>query len=90
MLDDSAGVVNHKIFVAALNAFSVKTIYGKFQHKKIKFSKAHNKIFTATYGKKTYNQEAQFITLPLPDRLKFGKYEEKRSDVNMATQIIVD
>jgi hypothetical protein len=71
MYDDPEGMVNHKVFVASQNEFGVKTIYGKFQHKKIKFNKRHNKVFTATYGTKTYSQEGQLVTLPIPDRLKF-------------------
>jgi uncharacterized LabA/DUF88 family protein len=38
----------------------------------------------------TANRQMQIITLPLPDRMKFKKYEEKRTDVNMASYIIAD
>jgi uncharacterized LabA/DUF88 family protein len=88
--EDMVGMQNHKEFIKAQHVMGVKTIYGKFQQRKVKFNKAHNQIFSVTYGKKTDTNTTKIATLPIPDRLNFGKYEEKRTDVNMATQIVVD
>ena len=39
-----------------------------------------------TYGKITDTDE----NFPAPDKFKYDKYEEKRTDVNMAVQIVYD
>lgn len=87
---DPEWVLRHKEYIKALQKKWVKIILWKYQEKEAKFDKKHNKIISVGYGKKVDTKKIEIEKLPVPDMLCYNKFEEKRTDVNMAIQIVID
>jgi uncharacterized LabA/DUF88 family protein len=87
---DPKWVERHKEYVRALQKKGVKIILGKYQERESKFDKKRNKILSVAYGKQIETKVSNINKLPVPDMLSYNKFEEKRTDVNMAIQIVID
>ncbi|MDO4713975.1 MAG: NYN domain-containing protein [bacterium] len=87
---DKEGVENHKEYVRALQRKGVKIILGKYLEKDATFVKKRHPIVSVKYGDRIDTQKEVIKNLPVPDLLTYNKYEEKRTDVNMAVQIVID
>lgn len=98
---DKEWVKRHKTYIAALNKRNVRSILGKYQSVVRKFSVKHNKIGAITINKwninkRLHNQETHDSLPRNEDVISFlwtvtyRTFEEKRTDVNMAIQILSD
>jgi uncharacterized LabA/DUF88 family protein len=70
----------HRMYVSALSKYGVQPIIGKFIPVTKKFNKKNNRIISTG----PYYYEYSVIT----DEITYATYEEKRTDVNIATWII--
>ena len=87
---DAEGVKRHKEYVRALQKKGIKIILGNYQERDAKFDKKRNPINSVSYWKDTQTEKSEIQKLPVPDILAYNKFEEKRTDVNMAIQIVID
>lgn len=87
---DPEGVERHKEYIRVLQKKWVKIILWKYQERESKFNKKHNKVLSIAYDGRVGTHEKGIKQLPIPDQLIYSKFEEKRTDVNMAVQIVMD
>ncbi len=94
--DDSDGVVRHKNYINALGVRRIKTILGKYQEVERRYTSKKkvrcfsiDKILVNSWLKQWFTLTKK-IFLSALKYLFYTSWEEKRTDVNMAIQILAD
>lgn len=87
---DKAWEKRHKLYVRALNNVGVETILGKYQEvSKVFYNRGYNIVsFLLKPFLRWLPQSIQKKLLP--QRLEYKNFEEKRTDVNIAVNILQD
>ncbi len=80
----------HKAYVRALNNKWTHTVIWKFQEVTRRYIKRNNKIEMFIYNNFIKKLPDSWQGYFLPDRLEYKNYEEKRTDVNVALNILED
>ncbi len=91
---DTSGVQRHKTYIKAINTSWVKTIFWKYQEVEKRFKNKNwinvisftLNIFINWLLKSLWKEPSQW----LPDKIIYKNYEEKRTDVNIAVNILQD
>jgi uncharacterized LabA/DUF88 family protein len=87
---DQKGEKKHRQYVTVLSSLGVRIIFGKFQKVSKMYLKKKNKVIHALWENLIKIFPTALKKLILPTALCYKTREEKRTDVNLATQILID